>query len=117
MSLWNEYYDQLFSFDQIEVQTLPENIDHNGHIFFIKLKDVIERVEIIEHLKSNKIESVFHYIPLHESKKCAKYNYFYGEDNYTTIESQRILRLPIHNSMDVVDVKYVCNKVREFFDG
>jgi len=115
LSLWNEYYDQLFSLDQIEVQTLPKNIDHNGHIFFIKLKDVIERIEIIEHLKSNKIESVFHYIPLHESKRCAKYNYFYGEDNYTTIESERILRLPLHNSMDILDVKYVCNKVKEFF--
>jgi dTDP-4-amino-4,6-dideoxygalactose transaminase len=116
LSLWNEYYNRLFSFGQIEVQTVPKNIDHNAHIFFIKLKDISERKEIIEYLKTNEIESAFHYIPLHESEKCAKYNYFHGKDNYTTSESERILRLPLHNSMDILDVKYVCNIVKSFFD-
>ena len=115
LSLWNEYYDRLFSFEKIDVQTLPDNVEHNAHAFFIKLKDISERKAMIEHLETNKIESKFHYIPLHESKKCAKYNYFYGEDNYTTIESERILRLPLHNSMDILDVEYVCSKVKEFF--
>ena len=116
LSLWNEYYDQLFSFEQIDIQTLPNNVEHNAHIFFIKLKDISERHAMIEHLNNNEIQSTFHYIPLHESKKCSKYNYFYGEDNYTTIESERLLRLPLHNNLDILDVKYICSKVKECFN-
>jgi len=114
--LWKEYSDQLSSFEKIEVQTLPDNLEHNAHTFFIKLKDLSERRLMIEHLRINKIQSVFHYIPLHESKKCSKYNYFYGEDNYTTKESERLLRLPLHNNLEILDVKYICTKVMEFFN-
>ncbi len=116
LSLWHEYNDRLSSFEKINVQIIPDNLEHNAHTFFIKLKDIDERQAMIEHLKANKIESAFHYIPLHESKKCSMYNYFYGEDKYTTIDSERLLRLPLHTNLDILDVKYVCNKVKEFFN-
>jgi len=71
---------------------------------------------MIEHLKVNKIQSVFHYTPLHLSKECQKYNYFCGDDKYTTKESDRLLRLPMHYDLKISDVKYICYKVKEFFD-
>ena len=71
---------------------------------------------MIEHLKLYKITSVFHYIPLHESKKCEQYNYFSGEDECTTKESERLLRLPMYYDLAISDVKYICNKVKRFFN-
>ena len=116
LSLWNEYSEQLSKVTQVDLQVIPSEVEHNAHMFFIKLKDIEQRQRMIEHLKSCKIQSVFHYIPLHESKKCAQYNYFSGEDEYTTKESERLLRLPMYYNLEISDVKYICNKVKEFFN-
>ena len=116
LSLWNEYSEQLSKVSQVDLQIIPNELKHNAHMFYIKLKDINERQRMIEHLKSYKIQSAFHYIPLHESKKCLKYNYFHGKDKFTTKESERLLRLPIHYDLEISDVKYICKKVKEFFN-
>ena len=116
LSLWNEYSKQLSKVTQVDLQVIPSEVEHNAHMFFIKLKDIKERQRMIEHLKLYKIQSVFHYIPLHESEKCAQYNYFSGEDEYTTKESERLLRLPMYYNLKISDVKYICKKVKEFFN-
>lgn len=117
LSLWNEYSKQLSKVNQVDLQVIPSEVEHNAHIFFIKLKDIMERQRMIDHLKLNKIQSVFHYIPLHESNKCKQYNSFSGKDEFTTKESERLLRLPMHFKLEISDVKYICNKVKEFFNG
>lgn len=116
LSLWNEYFKQLSKVSQVDLQIVSNKLKHNAHMFYIKLKDINERQRMIEHLKSYKIQSVFHYIPLHESKKCSKYNHFNGKDNFTTKESERLLRLPMYYDLEISDVKYICNKVKAFFN-
>ena len=115
LSLWNEYSKQLSKLDLVNLQIIPSDLKHNAHLFYIKLKDINERQKMTEHLKSHKIQSVFHYIPLHQSKNCKKYNYFCGEDKYTTKESERLLRLPMYYDLKISDVKYICDKVKDFF--
>jgi dTDP-4-amino-4,6-dideoxygalactose transaminase len=115
LSLWNEYLTQLSKVAKVDLQVIPSELKHNAHMFYIKLKDIDERQRLIEHLKSYKIHSVFHYIPLHESKKCTQYNSFSGEDKYTTKESERLLRLPMYYDLEISDVKYICNKIKDFF--
>jgi dTDP-4-amino-4,6-dideoxygalactose transaminase len=115
LKLWNEYSYQLTKEKHIELQIIPNEVKHNAHMFFIKLKDINERQRMIEHLKLNKIQSVFHYIPLHQSKNCSKYNHFHGYNENTTKESERLLRLPLYFDLSISNVRYICDKVREFF--
>ena len=114
--LWNEYARHLGGHSSIELQNVPVGAVHNGHIFYIKLKDIEQRYRMINHLKGFGIQAVFHYIPLHESKKCTKYNLFDGKDEYTSKESERLLRLPLFYDLNISDVRYICTKVKEFFD-
>lgn len=114
--LWEEYSKQLRGCDSIDFQLIPVNAKHNGHIFYIKLKDIEQRHQMINYLKSFGIQAVFHYIPLHESKKCMKYNLFDGKDEYTSKESERLLRLPLFYDLNISDVRYICSKVKEFFN-
>ena len=116
LSLWSKYSEQLSNLRGVDLQIIPNELRHNAHMFYIKLKDINERQKMIEHLESYKIQSAFHYIPLHESKKCSKYNHFHGKDEFTTKESERLLRLPMHYDLEISDVKYICNKVKEFFN-
>lgn len=116
LTLWNEYFKILSNFDKVDIQNIPVEANHNAHIFYIKLKDIDERKRIIEHLKEYNIESAFHYIPLHEAKNIKKFNFFMKKDIYTTKESNRLLRLPLHYNLEISDVNYICTKIIEFFD-
>ena len=44
-----------------------------------------------------------------------KYGEFHGEDRYTTKESERLLRLPLHYNVSEEDVHYVCKQIKEFY--
>jgi dTDP-4-amino-4,6-dideoxygalactose transaminase len=70
---------------------------------------------MIEHLKNHGIQSVFHYVPLHSSAGGEKYGRFSGEDIFTTKESERLLRLPLYHELEVSQVNYICEKVKEFY--
>ena len=115
LELWNEYYKNLKDIKELVVPTIPKHIKHNAHMFYIKLQDTRTRQDLIYHLSSLEIQSVFHYIPLHESQKCSKFFSFCGEDKYTTVESERLLRLPMYYELTIDNVKHICNEVKRFF--
>ena len=88
---------------------------HNAHIFYLKVKDIKQRMELIDYLKANGINSVFHYIPLHSAPAGLRFGRFHGEDKYTTKDSERLLRLPLYYGIGDDDVEKVVDKVKEFF--
>jgi dTDP-4-amino-4,6-dideoxygalactose transaminase len=115
---WNQYYKGLTTLMEqgvIELPFIPEHCVHNAHMFFIKTKDIEERSKMIEHLKSNGIYAVFHYIPLHSAPAGKKFGRFSGEDRYTTKESERLLRLPLYYGLNEEQVSLIIEKVNEFY--
>ena len=116
IKLWNEYYKNLKYIKEIELPIIPKECKHNAHMFYIKLKDTRIRQDLIYHLASFEIRAVFHYIPLHHSQKCKKFYEFRGEDKYTTIESEKILRLPMYSDLEVADIKFICKEIKRFFN-
>lgn len=118
LSTWNRYYEGLKSLCErglIELPYIPEYCQHNAHMFYLKTKDLEERTRLIQYLKENGVNSVFHYIPLHTAPAGKKYGRFYGEDVYTTRESERILRLPMYYGLKSEQVEYICDKVSLFY--
>ena len=119
MNTWNKYKEllqELADKNLIELQYIPEDCKHNAHMFYIKCKDLDERTRLIDFLKENNINAVFHYIPLHSAEAGLKFGRFHGEDKYTTIESERLLRLPLYYGLKEEDVKYVASKIKEFYE-
>ncbi len=99
----------------IEIQHIPEDCCHNAHLFYIKLRDLDQRSEFIKYMKSKGITTVFHYVPLHSAEAGRKYCRFFGEDVYTTKESERLVRLPMYYGMTDEDRKTVTDTVLSFF--
>lgn len=119
LATWNRYYDGLKELKEsglIELPFVPEECEHNAHMFYIKLKDLEQRSEMIKYLKENNINSVFHYVPLHSAKAGLKFGRFHGEDKYTTKESERLLRLPLYYGLNEEEVDYIVGKIKEFFN-
>ena len=119
MRKWNLYYQLLSSSDilkdRIELPYVPEECQHNAHMFYIKLRDLEERTSLISFLNNYGINSVFHYVPLHSAEAGLKYGRFSGEDKYTTKESERLLRLPMHYNLTDENIEYCVNRIIEFF--
>src|SRR6056297_3914233 len=119
LNLWKKYNYELRELEKsniIKLPKIPEYGNHNGHIYFIKVKNIQIRKSLIGYLYKNKIKAVFHYVPLHTAPAGKTYGFFYGEDKYTTLESERLLRLPMYYDLKEIEVEYVCDKIKEFFE-
>lgn len=114
-NLYNELLQNLKESGKIELPTIPEGCVHNAHMFYIKTKDIEERSKLIDFLRESNIGAVFHYIPLHTSPAGIKFGSFHGNDIYTTVESERLLRLPMYYSLTEQNIQYVIKKIEEFY--
>lgn len=118
INLWNKYYQSLASLIQLKKITLPfipNNCIHNGHMFYIKVKDNKERTELLEHLKSDNVSAVFHYVPLHSSSAGTKYSRSHKALTFTEQESERLIRLPIWYGMDNSSLERVVQSINRFY--
>ena len=119
LKTWNLYYETLKTLEEegkVELPVIPEGCVHNAHMFYIKVKDLEERTALLSYLKENGVLAVFHYIPLHSAPAGLKYGRFHGDDQYTTKESERLLRLPMYYGLDKEDLMTIVNAVMDFFE-
>ncbi len=118
LAVWEQYKKELTPLAEagkIELPTVPEHCVHNAHMFYVKAAEIEERTALEKFLKENGIWAVFHYVPLHSAPAGIKFGRFHGEDEYTTKESERLLRLPLYYGLKEEEVSYICEKVREFY--
>ena len=116
--VWNQYWEELSCLEKaglIELPYVPEYCKQNGHMFYIKAKNMEEQTALINFLKENGIMTVFHYVPLHSSPAGLKFGRFHGEDRYTTKESERLLRLPLYYGLTEGQVNYITSKIKRFY--
>lgn len=120
LATWNAYYDAFKPLEEkgyIELPTIPVGCVHNAHMFYIKLKDLEARTDFIEALKKDGVNCVFHYIPLHSAPAGHKFGRFDGEDEYTTRESERLVRLPLYYNLTLEDREHVIDSVKKYFEN
>lgn len=116
---WDYYYDNLKELEEkglIELPVVPEECKHNAHMFYIKLKNLEERTKFIAYMRENEILTVFHYIPLHSAPAGIKFGRFNGEDEFTTKESDRLVRLPMYYKLLSVHIKKIVDVINSYFD-
>jgi dTDP-4-amino-4,6-dideoxygalactose transaminase len=98
LSVWQTYHD---AFNGLEIKNLirrpiiPLSCKHNAHMYYILLPSLAQRTELIETLKANSINTVFHYIPLHSAPAGLSYSRAHGSLAKTTQLSECLLRLPL----------------------
>jgi len=116
---WKMYYKGLSKLSKkgkIELPVVPDSCLHNAHMFFIKVKDLNERTILIEYLKAHGVQAVFHYIPLHTAPAGIKFGTFIGEDNYTTADSEKLIRLPLYYGIKQEEINQVIETIVEYYE-
>jgi dTDP-4-amino-4,6-dideoxygalactose transaminase len=117
LMIFNHYHKLLKNLEIeniIKRPTIPKNIKHNGHIYYILIKNN-KRDKLISYLKQKKIQSVFHYIPLHSSPFGRKKSNCKSNMINTNYISKNLLRLPLHINFKKKEIKKVCETINEFF--
>lgn len=114
MKVWNNYHKYLAEFESQGLITrpqIPNECEHNAHMYYILLESGQKRDELIKGLDDVGINAIFHYIPLHSAPhglKCSRVN---GSMKNTNDISQRILRLPLWIGVDVERVASELKKI------
>jgi len=115
---WNNYYNGLKDLEQkglFDLPKIPFDCENNAHMFYIKVKDLEQRNSLIEYLKQNDINAVFHYVPLHSSLAGIKFGKFNDVDIFTNKESERLLRLPLFYGVSLKEISKTINKINNFY--
>ncbi|RIU91142.1 dTDP-4-amino-4,6-dideoxygalactose transaminase [Oceanobacillus picturae] len=119
LARWEDYNQSLkplMEDGKIVLPHIPDEHAHNAHMFYIKADSEATRNELMDYLREQEIMAVSHYVPLHSSVAGKKYGKFIGEDTYTTVESAKLLRLPLYYGLKEEDVAYVVKAIQQFFD-
>ena len=119
LATWHAYYDAFEPLQLaglVDLPSMPEECQHNAHMFYLKLVDLKQRTAFIDQLKENDVMAVFHYIPLHSALAGKKFGVFVGEDKYTTSQSERLVRLPIFYGITEAQREKVIEVVKSFFN-
>ncbi len=115
--LWSLYAEGLAPLAAQGIARLPffpDYASNNAHIFYLVCKNIHERTALIEHLKSEQIMSVFHYVALHSSPYFeAKYEGapLPNADIYTDC----LLRLPLFYELSETDIVRVVDSIQRFY--
>jgi dTDP-4-amino-4,6-dideoxygalactose transaminase len=95
---------------EISIPKLPEYATNNAHMYYLICKNLEQRTALINHLKSNDIWAVFHYISLHKSPFYENKHdgrVLQETDNFTDC----LLRLPLFYELDS---SFVTSKILSF---
>jgi dTDP-4-amino-4,6-dideoxygalactose transaminase len=95
---WERYHAALAPLEAKGVlrrPVIPEECQHNAHMYYVLLAPGIGRQAVLSEFKRNGINSVFHYVPLHSSPAGQRYGRVYGALDMTNMLSERLIRLPM----------------------
>jgi dTDP-4-amino-4,6-dideoxygalactose transaminase len=98
LTVWQRYHERLAPLEQeglLRRPIVPTECQHNGHLYYVLLSSERDREVVLDHLKTNGINAVFHYIPLHSSPAGLRFGRAHGDLPLTTSLSQSLIRLPI----------------------
>ncbi len=115
IKLWNYYLKKLTEkkldkFLQLPSAS-PDHLQHNGHIFYLHTTDLKQRIRLIKNLKEKKIQAYFHYVPLHSAVQGKKHSRFSGEDKFTTVKSNTLLRLPLFYNLTTKQIDFIVDAI------
>ncbi len=118
-SIWKKYHDALMPLEntgKIKLPVIPDYATNNAHMFYIVCRNLKERTALLNHLKSNGILAVFHYLSLHKSPF---YKNQHGKKPLPNADmfTDCLVRLPLYFELGDEEQEKVINEILKFFRG
>jgi len=98
LEIWRQYEQLLKPLAEkglAQLPKIPPYASNNAHMFYLVCNSLEQRTHIIDTLKKDKIQAVFHYLPLHESPYYGPHHDGRVLENVTRY-ADCLLRLPLY---------------------
>jgi len=115
--IWKTYSSELAAWcidNGVTTPVIPPHCDQAYHMFYMLMPSFTARQGLIAHLKEQGIHAVFHYLPLHTADMGMRYGYREGDLPVTEDVSNRLVRLPMFNSMTSGEQAMVIDAVLDY---
>jgi dTDP-4-amino-4,6-dideoxygalactose transaminase len=115
-SIWNRYQEGFAALEargKVRRPFVPSHCEHNGHLYYLILRDKAARDCLIKVLDDDSISSVFHYVPLHSSPAGLRYGRAHGSMRVTDEASAGLVRLPLYTGIRAADADHVIERVHD----
>jgi dTDP-4-amino-4,6-dideoxygalactose transaminase len=115
--IWNHYHDGLKSLAEkgfVQLPDIPAYASNNAHMYYLVCRSLEERTALIEFLKKDEIQLVFHYLSLHKSP-------FYAikHDGAELKNSDRfsdcLVRLPFFYELTNEQIDMIVDRIHQFY--
>lgn len=119
LSIWETYSSAFRPWERkglVQLPTIPENVSHNGHMFYMILPSTELRSALIKVLKQRNITAVFHYTPLHESNGGREHCRPGMDLPVSSDLPHRLLRLPLYPDLSPDEQARVIEAINDFFE-
>lgn len=116
-AIWKTYWEGLQPLiaKGVQLPFIPDYATNNAHMFYLVCNSLEERTALIEHLKQQKINAVFHYLSLHKSPF-----YTSKHDGRELMLSDRyedcLVRLPFYFELENTQQNRIIENIITFYE-
>lgn len=112
-AIWQQFYDALLPLHasgSIKLPETPSYATNNAHMFYLICQNLAQRTHVIEALKKDDIQAVFHYLGLHESPFYAQKHDGRALPN-TDAFANTLVRLPFYYELTPNDITRITTSI------
>jgi dTDP-4-amino-4,6-dideoxygalactose transaminase len=113
--IWESYKEgisQWAQFSGVEIPEYSNDVEHTGHLFFLRFRTKNTRDDFIQYMKENGIQTPFHYQALHQTPYAKRFDP--NDCPNSRVASDTLVRLPIYLSLKSSEIDNVIDKVVKF---
>ena len=113
-----EYKKHLKFLEEKSYLVLPKEAPYNKHIFHLFVVQAERRDELLKFLNGNFIETKIHYPRLLTDLTTFKENRYYKNKEFKNAKriKEKLLSLPINESIKVEDITYITKVLEQFYE-
>ncbi|MFC4161775.1 dTDP-4-amino-4,6-dideoxygalactose transaminase [Chitinimonas lacunae] len=115
--LWERYRAALAPLgeqERVRLPHVPDYASNNAHMFYLVCRNLDERTGLIDHLKSQGIHAVFHYLSLHRSPYYAPHHDG-RELPWCDHYADTLVRLPLFHELSLEQVDRIAAAIHDFY--
>lgn len=118
LDLWNTYHQALIPLEKaqfIRRPIVPDSCEHSAHMYYVIVENAVVRSRVLENMKSEGVDAIFHYVPLHNAPAGRRFGRVSGSMLNTEELSGRLIRLPLWVGLENTDIERVVNTLSQSF--
>jgi dTDP-4-amino-4,6-dideoxygalactose transaminase len=105
--LYHELIAPLEAEGYLRRPVIPDECRHNGHLYYLLLAHPEDRQTLLNIFRAQKIDAVFHYVPLHDSPAGQRFGRADSPLPVTLRQAERLVRLPLWCGIEVSEQERV----------